>query len=91
MPPEIEAKYEELRIRREDNKARDAREMAKLALQKEIKILELAQQYNLKVEDLRAMLQKEAMKSKDMRDMTALRETNKITELNMKRATGSGV
>lgn len=85
-PPEIAVKREELQIRREDNEARDNRETIKLGLLKEIEVMKLAQQYSMKIEDVRVALDNEKRKSKDMRDMTALRETNKITEMNLKRA-----
>ena len=84
-PPEVQVKREELAIRDKDNIARHERELEKLAQQKEIEIMKLAQTYEMKLEDLKVALAKDRQKSKDMRDMTAVREANKVAELNIKR------
>ena len=90
-PPEIELKNKELDIRDKDNQLRDERERAKLELQREIAYAELALKQNLTMEELATRLGTEQMKNKTLRDTTALKEANRLAELNLKQATGSGI
>lgn len=90
-PPEIQVKLEELRIREEDNKARHEREMQRLAMDQDVEFGRMALEKELKLEDIYAKLGVERLKDQTARDTAALRESNKIQELNMKRATGSGI
>jgi hypothetical protein len=90
-PPEIELKKMELDIRKEDNGLRDAREKAKLELQREIEYAKLALQEKITMEELATRLGTEQMKNKTLRDTTALKEANRLSEMNLKQATGSGI
>lgn len=90
-PPEIEMKQKELEIRREDNLARDKREQFKLELMREIEYAKLALQEKTTLQDVMARLDIEGMKNKTLRDTTALKEANRLSEMNLKEATGEGI
>jgi len=88
IPPEIQAKMRELDIREQDNQARHSREMEELGLRREVEFSKLAMDRDMKLEDLYQKLGVEQMRDKTIRQTAALREKNKATELNMKRAEG---
>ena len=84
-------KQKELEIRREDNLARDKREQVKLELMREIEYAKLALQEKTTLHDIMARLDIEGMKNKTLRDTTALKEANRLSEMNLKEATGEGI
>ena len=89
-PPEIEVKLKELDIREADNNARHQREMQELELKREVEFSKLALERELKLEDIYNLLGVEKMRDETARDSVALRERNKLQELNMKRAEAGG-
>lgn len=90
-PPEVELKQMELDIRKQDNDARHQRETQNLELKREIEFARMALDREMKLEEVYSKLGVERMKDKTTRDSTALKESNKSQELNIKRATGSGI
>jgi len=88
-PPEIQMKQMELQIRKEDNQARDRRENNKLAHLQRVAFAELALKRELTLTDLFANLGIKELKIIGDRDIAALRESNKVVEMNVKRATGA--
>lgn len=89
-PPEIAVKMRELDVREQDNQARHQREMNELALKREVEFSKLALERDLKLEDVYNKLGVEKMRDETARDTVALRERNKLQELNMKRAEAGG-
>ena len=87
-PPEIAVKQEELRIREEDNRARHQREMEIMGRKDRMDFARLALEEKIKLDDIYNRLGVEKMKDETTRDAVALRERNKLAELNMKRAQG---
>lgn len=90
IPPEIQVKMRELDIREKDNAARNDRELLKLQSEVELGYARLALDKELKLEEVYTRLGTEQAKLKTNRDITALREANRISEMNMKRSMGSG-
>ena len=90
-PPEIAIKMQELQIRQQDNEQRHQREMIKLQIERETQFAAVASKEKITLQQLYANLGVEEMKDATARDTAALRERNKITEMNLKRATGSGI
>jgi len=90
-PPEIMVKKEELQIRREDNAARHTREQEDMAMTAQLGFAKLAMDKEMTLETLYQKLGMEKEKVKALRDVAALRETNKVHELALKRQTGSGI
>ena len=90
IPPEIQAKMRELDIREQDNQSRHEREMRELELKREVEFSKLALDRELKLEDIYNKLGVEKMRDETIRDAAALRERNKLTEINMKRAERGG-
>lgn len=58
---------------------------------KEMALAELALKNELTILDLKSKLGMEQQKNKTVRDMAAVREGNKVAELDLKRETGSGI
>lgn len=90
-PPDVKMKQEEIAIRKEDNNLRHQRELMKLDMEAQIGFARLALEKEIKLNDLYDKLGIEQMKDKTLRDTTALRENNKIAELSLAKATGSGI
>lgn len=87
-PPEIEIKQEENRMHEEENLRRHDREMMQIERKDRLEFARLALQEKLKLEEVYNRLGVEKMRDETIRDAAALRERNKATELNMKRASG---
>ena len=85
MPPEIQVKMEELKIRKEDNDARHQKEKAELELKREVAYAELALKEKLTLEQMYVKLGIEKEKSQTARDSKALDAHLKIAEHNIKR------
>lgn len=85
-PPEIQVKKLELEIRKADNDARDARERSELELKREIAYAELALKKELTLEEMYTRLGIEHSKLKTQRETTALQQSLKVSELNIKAA-----
>jgi len=90
-PPEIAVKLRELEIREADNQARDARENLSLNIDRELRMQEMALKQNLTMQQMYAKLGIDELKVQKDRDIAALKERNKVTEMNLKRVMGSGV
>lgn len=86
IPPEIQVKMQELKIRDDDNKARDARENKKLEQDLELGYAKLAMDKGVKLESLYTSLGIAKQKDQTHRDVAALTAINKSHELNLKRA-----
>jgi hypothetical protein len=84
-PPEIEVKLKELDIRAEDNKMRDAREIAKLELERELGYAKIALDKGMKLEQMYTQLGIEQSRNKTMRDVAATNAFLKSQEINTKR------
>jgi hypothetical protein len=85
-PLEIQVKQYELEIRKQDNEARHQREQQELELKREIEYAKVALQYDLTMEQMYANLDIKQQQVKTTRDVAALRERNRVSELNQKRA-----
>lgn len=85
-PPEVQIKQLELEIRKQDNEMRDKREQAKLELQREIEYAKIALQEKLTLEEIYTRLGIEQAKLRTARDTTAVKEANRISEMNLKLA-----
>jgi len=83
-PPDVQVKMLELEIRKQDNEMRDKREQAKLELQREIEYAKIALQEQLSMEELYTRLGIEQAKLRTARDTTALKEANRMSEMNIK-------
>lgn len=90
-PTDAELKEAELKIRKDDNDARDLRERSKLAIDREIAYADLGLKYHLTMEQIYTQLGVEQQRQKTERDTTALTEANRLSELNMSRITSAGV
>lgn len=90
MPPEIQVKMEELKIRKADNEARDKRETIKMQADIELGYAALALQKGLKLEEMYTKLGVEKAKLKSSRDIAALTAMQKINEQNIQRSQSAG-
>lgn len=86
--PEIAIKKQELQLHDADNKARHKKEDNELELKREIAFAELALKEKLTLEQMYTKLGLEKAKLKTVRDSTALKEANRISEINMRRSLG---
>jgi hypothetical protein len=91
IPPEIALKQQELKIREEENRMRDNREVARLEQDRELGFAKIAADKDIKLEELYQTLGVEQDKNKTNRDIAAVKEANKSQELSIKRSTGSGI
>jgi hypothetical protein len=89
--PEIQIKREELQIRKEDNAARDAREIAKNQQDGEIRMRDIAAREGVSMEQMYTQLKIADDSNQTMRQTTAVNANNKVAELSVKRKTGSGI
>lgn len=85
-PPEVQVKMKELEIRDNDNKMRDAREKAKMEQDKDIADRTLAQQLDIETRKLAAHTQTKQDQIQITRDTVAVKESNRLAEMNMQRA-----
>jgi hypothetical protein len=98
--PEVALKQDELRIREDDNKARDKRELqelddklelgyAKLALDKEMKLQDVYVKLGIKRDETRAQRESEKRRDATQRDVAAVSAAQKSEEMSLKRTTGN--
>jgi hypothetical protein len=90
-PPEVKQKQEEIQIRREDNQLRHQRELMKLDMEAQLGFARLALEKEMTLEKLYMTLGLEKQKLVKDRQEAATRENNKIAELSLAQATGSGI
>jgi hypothetical protein len=90
-PPDIALKQEELSIRREENKMRNDRELQKIADQRELEYAKLAQGEEQTVAEIMGRLGVAQRQDKTKRDVAALDHASRAEEMNLRRATGSGI
>lgn len=86
IPPEIQVKMEELKIREKDNAMRDEREKQKIENELELGYATLAVNKGMKLEMLYTQLGIAKQKDQTHRDVAALAAINKTHEINTKRA-----
>ena len=91
VPAEIQIKQEELKIRQEDNKSRHKREIMKLDKDARVEFARLAIEKDLKFDDMMAMLGIKTQDDQTKRDIAAASNVTKISEMRLKRETGSGI
>ena len=90
-PPDIKLKQLELQIRQEDNKARNEREKMKLAIERELRMQDLALKYEISMEELYTRLKIEDDRNRTSRDVSAAANNQRISEMRMKERMGSGI
>jgi hypothetical protein len=90
-PPEVQLKKLELQIRQEDNNARNERERMKLEQDRELRMMELALKQEITMEQLYTQLKIEDDRNKTNRDISAVTNNNKISEMRMKERIGTGI
>lgn len=91
IPPELQLKQEELKMRTEENQMRHQRELQKMEDEKELGYAKMALDKELKLEEVYSKLGVDQAKDKTARDTAAMKEANKSQELSIKRSTGSGI
>ena len=90
-PPEIQLKQEELKIRDNDNKARDKREIMKLDKEARIEFARLAIEKDLDFNKMMTTLGIKVQDDKTKRDVAAASNVVTMKEHALRRETGSGV
>lgn len=90
-PPDVQIKQMELEIRREDNQARNQRELMKLDQQWRATLAELALKRELTLAEMFAKLGIDEMKIGAQRDAAAINAAVKNAEMGLKRTTGEGI
>jgi len=90
-PPDVKLKMQELEVRGSDNKMRHQRELMNLDLNAQLGFAKLALEKEMTLEKLYQTLGIEEKKIDSQRQEAGVRENNKVTELALARATGSGI
>ena len=87
-PPDLALKQEELRIREDDNKARDVRENAKMASSEKIEMERIRTGYQSKDDATMAGIGANKDKDATIRDVAATKEANRLAEVMMEPTPG---